>query len=119
MKENYEARWAAGASRLQTTMKGWRDSHPTATFWEIEEALETELAKLRAEMLSDLAGASAAAEGQTEGGERVVCPECGRQAHRHGHRKRELTAAGDQTVELTRRVLTCSVCGHTFFPSGQ
>jgi len=100
-------------------MKAWRDSHPQATFVEIEDALEAELAKLRAEMLSDLATASAAADGETESGGRVVCPHCGKASQKHGKRKRDLKAAGNQVVELTRTVMTCPECGQAFFPSGQ
>jgi len=125
MKANYDAKWVEAAERLQKTMKGWRDGHPTATFLEIEDALESELAKLRAEMLSDMAGAMAqplerAARPRTghlrsgrginrgrgapprrpcgpfEGlGVPVMCPACGKRTWQHGHRKRELTAAGD------------------------
>ena len=118
MNQDYDARWTEAAAELQKTMKMWRTRHPTATFLEIEEALEEELAKPRAEMLSDLAGASMATEGETAVGERVVCPDCGGKAERHGHRKRDLKAAGDKAVVLNRRGLTCSQCGCTFFPSG-
>ena len=72
MKWEYEAKWEAAAKQLHTTMKGWREEHPKASFVEIEEALEAELAKLRAELLGDLANVSTTAEGQTEHEDRVV-----------------------------------------------
>lgn len=119
MKANYDARWEEKAAEMRTRMKAWRDSHPQATFLQIEEALEEELSKLRAEMLSDLANASAAAEGETAEGERMRCPKCGGVSHQHGYRKRELKGRHDQRIRIERRVMTCARCKHTFFPSGQ
>lgn len=104
---------------LVAAMKAWRAAHPTATFVEIETTLEGELSKVRAEMLSDLAGASAAAEGQTVEGKRVTCPVCGGPTRQMGYRRRTLKAQHDQEVELNRRYMKCANCGHTFFPSGQ
>ena len=119
MKAGYDARWEEAAAEMRTTMKAWRDSHPQATFMQIEEALEEEVSKLRAEMLSDLANASAAAEGETADGERARCPKCGGASQRHGYRKRRLKGRHDQSIRIERRVMTCAGCGHTFSPSGQ
>jgi hypothetical protein len=119
MRAGYDGRWEEATVELRRTMKAWRDSHPQATFLQIEVALEEELSKLRAEMLSDLANASAAAEGETADGERVRCPKCGGASHRHGHRKRELKGQHDQSIRIERRVMTCARCRHTFSPSGQ
>ncbi len=119
MKEGYEKNWETAMGRVSAEMKAWRDAHPTATFREIEEALEGRLAQLRADMLKALASASEATEGRDEAGERVACPQCGAPSYRHGYRTRKLKGQHDAEVELTRRYLTCPGCGHTFFPSGQ
>ena len=105
-------------ANVVATMKAWRTAHPTATFEEIETTLETELSKVRAEMLSDLANTSAAAEGQTADGERVRCPVCGGRTQRQGYRTRKLRAPHNHDIELRRRYLKCAACGHTFSPSG-
>ena len=106
-------------ANLVAAMKAWRAAHPTATFTEIESELEGALSKVRAEMLSDLASASAAAEGETVAGERVRCPVCGGRTQRSGYRTRKLRAPHDQEVEMRRRYMKCAQCGHTFSPSGQ
>ena len=106
-------------ANLVRAMKTWRTAHPTATFEEIETTLEVELSKVRAEMLSDLANTSEAAEGQTIEGKRVTCPACGGRTQRQGYRIRKLRAPHNQDIELRRRYLKCATCGHTFSPSGQ
>jgi len=119
MKADYEKEWETATAKMRAEMKTWRDGHPQATFREIEEALEGSLAQLRAQLLGDMATASAASEGMNEAGERVVCPHCGGSSDRHGYRTRKLKGKHDAEVELTRRYLTCPACGHGFFPSGQ
>ena len=119
MKAGYEKNWDTAMGRVSAEMKAWRDAHPTATFREIEDALEGCLAQLRAEMLTTLASASEATEGRDEAGKGVTCPQCGQTSHRHGYRTRKLKGPHDAEVELTRRYLTCPACGHGFFPSGQ
>ena len=114
MKAEYEKNWETATVKLRAEMKAWRDGHPKATFREIEEALEGCLSELRAQMLGDLASA-----GESETGERVVCPECGATAQRHGYRTRKLRGKHDAEVELRRRYMTCPACGHGFSPSGQ
>ena len=119
MKAKYDKDWETETAKLREKMKAWRDEHPKATFREIEEAMESGLAPLRAQMLGDMASASEASEGMNEKGERVVCPECGTTTQRHGTRTRKLKGKHDEEVKLTRQYVTCPACGHGFFPTGQ
>lgn len=100
-------------------MERWREEHPTADWQAIDEALDSRLTLVQAEMLSDLATSSAATEGVTEAKERVTCPRCGGRTERHGYRTRSLTGPRDAATTLNRCYLTCTVCKHGFFPSGQ
>ena len=118
MNTEAETRMRELVKEMTSLLGEWRRNHPKATFLEIEEAVEPEIAKLRVELLSDLAHASSAAEGKEPSGERVKCPQCGKRTKRQGRRKRTLTAAGGAGVGLTRQALTCAQCGHTFFPPG-
>ena len=59
---NWAAHWRALSEDVLSGMADWRTAHPRATFAEIEAELETQLARLRARFLEDLALASRAAD---------------------------------------------------------
>lgn len=61
-RERMERRWAELAEDAFTGMAEWRAQHPTATFREIEAAVDERLAAVRARMLQDAALASAATD---------------------------------------------------------
>lgn len=63
---------------LEAEMTAWRQAHPTATFTEIEVALDVHLARVRAELLDTVAHTSPAADWRDAPPEQhPVCPECG------------------------------------------
>jgi hypothetical protein len=67
--------WAA----VQQALWAWRRAHPTATFNEIEDAVDQQFAALRAQVLADLSLASRAADVQAkQAGAPPRCPACGR-----------------------------------------
>lgn len=109
-------RWAGGAQEVFLGLQDWRARHPQATLREIEVELDERLQHLRAQMLTDLALASAAAD--LARGERAVCPECGGALHDEGVRRRTVVTLGNQAVPLTRDDATCSACGIRIFPPG-
>ena len=98
-----------------TGMKEWRQTHPRATFKEIEEALDERLAKVRARMLQEAAMASKASDLK---GERVACRECGAVMENQGRERRTLTTHHDQPVELLRSYFLCPSCGTRLSPPG-
>ena len=78
MQEAFDRRWNKLAQEVLSGMRDWRVQHPTATFTEIEEELDTRMARMRAGLLEDLAMASAAADvGGSQAHERPRCPTCG------------------------------------------
>src|SRR6266513_2156210 len=77
-RDNFDQCWWPLAQEVLTGMKEWRLQHPTATFSEIEAALDARLGRLRARMLEDTALASAVAAWSPESGHpRPPCPACG------------------------------------------
>ena len=115
--EDLDARWHELTEDVITGMKDWRVQHPTATFREIEAALDERLARIRARMLEDAALLSRAAELETEGSaERLTCPECGVPLQARGKQPRDLVTQHDQPIHLERQYAVCPQCEQGFFP---
>lgn len=86
-------------------MKEWRHQHPKATFQEMETALDEHLARLRAQMLQDMALTSPSAH-------------LPRMSEAQGTQTRTLVTEHDQPIELSRSYATCPQCGAGLFPPG-
>lgn len=110
-------RWEGGMQELFLGLREWRASHPKATLAQIEQELDRHMARMRAQILTDLALASAAAEMRSE--EAPSCPECGGVLHDEGQRTRTLVTLGDEAVRLGRDYGTCVQCGRRLFPPGR
>ena len=110
-------RWAGSMQELFFGVREWRASHPTATLAEMERELDRRLARVRAQILTDLALASAAADLQS--GVAPPCPECGGVLHDEGRQARTLVTLGDEAVPLERDYATCVQCGRRLFPPGR
>lgn len=114
-----EAQWSRDAASVWTGMADWRAAHPTATFNEIEAALDERLNQVRARVLADLALASRAADLQaTSAEERPRCTRCGGVLQARGQSERGLVTQGGAEVHLVRSYATCSHCGDGSFPPG-
>lgn len=104
---------------LLTGMKEWRQQHPTATFREIEKAVDERLAKVRAGMLEDLSKMSSQADwSQLPNEQRPQCEQCGTLLVSRGKQTRRLQTSGGQQIELERSYATCPQCGQGIFPPG-
>jgi hypothetical protein len=108
------APWDGGLQGLFFGLRDWRARHPTATLAEIEAELDQQWSRLRAQVLADLAVASAAAE--LAAGGRPACPACGGPLRDGGPRERTLTTMGNEALRLRRDYATCARCGHGVFP---
>jgi ribosomal protein S27AE len=114
-----EVRWQPLSQEVTHAMKEWRVAHPRATFREMESALDLQLARLRTQMLQDLALSSPSVDVPTlPASERPTCPTCGVRLEAQGTQVRTLLTEHDQTIELTRSYVTCPQCGAGFFPPG-
>src|SRR5215207_7443258 len=78
-------RWLAESVERFAALDAWRQAHPTATWAEIEAAIDAQPGPLRARLLGDTA---IAADATDLGGERRVCPACGERLHAAGALRR-------------------------------
>ena len=118
--DNFEARWQQETAEILTGMKDWRVQHPTATFRELEAALDERLAGMRARLLEELALASRAADqsGQAPEG-RARCPSCGTRLEPRGKHARTVVTDRGKEVRLVRDYAVCPSCGTGLFPPGR
>jgi hypothetical protein len=117
--DDLETRWQPLSHEVLHAMKEWRGQHPKATFQEIESSLDRELARLRAQMLKDLALSSPRADLPTmRAAERPLCPACGVLLEAQGDHTRTLVTEHDQSIELSRSYAMCPQCGAGLFPPG-
>ncbi|GAC1528740.1 MAG: hypothetical protein NVS2B16_36370 [Chloroflexota bacterium] len=95
---------------MKRQLTEWRRAHPNATFREMEQAVEAQVAAMRTAMLQEIA---------TDREETLeFCPQCGRRMRRRGERTRDLEVPGGQPVELSRSYYTCPHCELGLFPPG-
>ncbi len=62
MKTEYEQRWNELAQEVLLEMRSWREEHPTATLQEIEEEVDSRMARMRAGLVEGTAMTSTAVE---------------------------------------------------------
>lgn len=118
-KHEFEPEWADLFTEVQEAMKEWRREHPKATMLQIELETERQLARLRAQMVADVAQYSAAACFSEQAAEqRPRCPHCGGPLQPRGTHERRVLVHGEGEARLTREHATCRQCGEAFFPSG-
>lgn len=102
---------------LRPALAAWRAAHPRATMWEIEGAVEEQLAGLRAELIEELAKGSPLRDlGKVPEGERPRCERCGATLRARGQRRRTLRGKGGRPVVLERSYADCPTCGVGVFP---
>lgn len=95
----------------------WQRTSPKATFAEIEDAVEEEVARFRAQLIVDLVSTRSGGE-RASGGDRPTCPECGQPMERRGDKARAVTVRGNRTVRFRRGHAICPACGAGVFPPG-
>ena len=112
-------RWEALADEVLADLRTWRSTHPRASLSEIERALDERWARVRAQILQDVALSSAAARvsGRPEA-ERAVCGDCGAALEARGTAERTLTTSYEQPIRLRRGYAVCPACGAGRFPPG-
>jgi len=98
---------------LSRKLSQWERENPRATFTEIEEAVEVELAQLRKQVVEEMLQQKEAAAQEAP-----TCPQCGEKMVKNGRRQRELKSKEGQTIELDRQHWRCLSCGETLFPPG-
>ena len=108
MDKTPEEHWRDLSERILTDISEWRQSHPKATFREIEDEVHRRMSRLEAQLIQDTAQQSTSrAWSGASPQERPTCPVCGTPLHARGKRQRKLQGAGGQQVTLTRDDGTC------------
>ena len=112
-------KWVNSFRDASDEVSQWRKKHPKATFTEIENSVDEELAKIRLCMIQDLALESAMRDfKQLSAKERPQCPVCGKTLASNGQQSRELVTTYKQVVKLERSKGYCKTCRASFFPPG-
>jgi RNase P subunit RPR2 len=114
--EEVQQRWQEQGEQAVTAVVQWRVAHPQATLAEIEQAVDEQMNRLRAQLIEQAAQASAAAESEVSQG--LVCEQCGQPLQARGRARRQWQTQGGQQVEVERTYVTCPQCGGGFFPPG-
>ena len=112
-REAMRQRWTQLAEEAFTGVADWRAQHPTATFREIEAAVDARLAAVRARMLEDAALASPAT-----GVSACRCPACDQPVTKGGRHRRSLRTTHQQQGTLERPSGPGPACGAGHLPPG-
>jgi uncharacterized protein with PIN domain len=114
-----QKKWDELYKEARREVQRWRREHKQASLTEIEETVDAELARMRAQMIQDLALASDSANlKQLAKEDRPRCPQCGQPLVANGQQQRQLTTDHEQGISLERSKGYCRQCQVSFFPSG-
>ena len=108
-------RWLAETAERFAALDAWRQAHPTATWAEIEAAVDAQLGPLRAQVLGETAMAS---DATALAGALRVCAQCGHRLQAAGKRRRRLRSEQDEPIDVERTYARCPACGTGLFPPG-
>lgn len=114
---NRQEKWTDTFQQASGKVNEWRGNHPRASFTEIENTVDEQLARVRVRMIQDLAQESELTDlKQITAKERPKCPGCGRPLAANGKQTRRIISNHDQIVELERSKGYCRHCRVSFFP---
>ena len=111
--------WQSLYDEATEELKAWRREHRKATFRDIESTVDEKLARVRAQIMQDLALDSESREWAGKAAaERPKCPACGTALQSNGEKERQIIKEHEQAIELRRSQGRCPECGATVFPPG-
>jgi YgiT-type zinc finger domain-containing protein len=97
--------------QAQRELDAWHATHPDATLYDMERAVEQQIDRLRSALLA------AQTDGRY-GAERPACPRCGTTMVHRTRRRKRVVLKGDETLDLDRSYVVCPSCGEGLFPPG-
>jgi hypothetical protein len=116
-EEETAKNWQNISEEALSGIREWRETHPQATFQEIEQAVDERLNRLRSRMLQDVAQHSQASNWSEPSAESSpVCPNCGGSLRKRGKQRRKLQSSAGSQIPLERQFASCTQCGYSFFP---
>jgi hypothetical protein len=92
---------------MEAELHTWRRARPAATWTEIEQAVDRQLDRLRAQVLGEVVADTAVPP---------TCPTCGGPLQARGEHARTVITDGGEPITLTRSYQTCPACGTGLFP---
>lgn len=101
----------ASFSAVRSRLRAWRTAHPEATLRDIEVATDRYFARLRADLVTELAQ-------QGTGKTRPRCPTCGIAMQGVGQRTRTVLTTQNEPLMLQGQRYRCPACGTGLFPPG-
>jgi uncharacterized protein with PIN domain len=114
---NGSKKWDNLFEEASQEVRRWRRKHKKATLTEIEDTVDSELAKMRAQMIQDLALSSEMTNlSDMPVEERPKCPQCGEPLSANGKQQRQLVTEYEEAINLNRSKGVCPECGASFFP---
>src|SRR5215471_6948973 len=90
--EDLQQNWKEQAEQAVAAVAQWRGAHPQATLAEIEQQVDEQLNRLRAQLIEQAAQASAATESEASQG--LVCEQCGQALQARGRARRRWQTHG-------------------------
>ncbi len=97
--------------QAQRELAAWHTIHPNATLYDVEQAVEGQIERLRAVLLSSQTN-------DTMHDEQPVCRHFGTTMVRRTRRRKRVVLKGDETLDLDRTYVVCPSCGEGLFPPG-
>jgi YgiT-type zinc finger domain-containing protein len=97
--------------QAQRELAAWHATHPEATLYDMEVAVEQQVAHLRSALLGTTVNG-------TFSEERPACPHCGTAMVPQTTRRKRVVLKGDETLDLERSYVVCPSCGEGLFPPG-
>jgi hypothetical protein len=101
-------KWTASFQDASETVSSWREAHPRATFTDIENNVDEQLAQLRTKMIQDLVQESKLVNiKELSREERPFCPACGKPLAANG-KQRVLSGLSRQLFSPSMK--NCNYC---------
>ncbi len=105
------------AQAMQRRLRAWRQAHPHASFDEIEDAVQAEMARWQVRLMEQLLPAQTPVDAPADSQEAPpVCGTCGMGMQRSGRRRREVQSRQGPPMLFERDYYVCPACGAGLFP---
>jgi ribosomal protein L34E len=113
-----DALWDDEFAKVQEAVKAWRSAHPRASFADIEDAVDEQMRRMRARLITSVVESSAVADFGGAATEHPVCTACGVPLRAGGKKPRTVRNHRNEAVTFERTHGICPRCGAGIFPPG-
>lgn len=96
---------------VRRELASWHATHPDATFADMEDAVEVQIARLRASLLQEQTA-------RAREDRHPICPACGTTMEPRTPATRIVVLPGEEALTVKRTYVVCPACGTGLFPPG-